>query len=355
MNDYEDFFEEIKALKEKCKREETFNAFQLLGVNEKETMHSRFIGMLLDPKGKHNQGDKFLQLFLQQIVDEKTNQLIISDFKTEGASVLLERSANSRRIDISIENTKTNHFIIIENKIWAGDQDRQLVDYYNWAKVGRTVYMIYLTPYGKKPSDISLGNGELLEKEVICISYEKHILNWLEGCVKDLQTNRLRTSLEMYEELIRTVINRDKYMETIIEELKNKPKQMELAIDIVKAFQGRDFLEIPEFKERFIEQIEGILKNYFDDVELSDSKENWSQLTFEDAGDEKGSICFDGAHIYGKGPGENGKMIDENQIVCNDLNNQYLVDLLTNNQDGIKKWIEITLDKLIGVAENHIE
>ncbi len=123
-------------------------------------MHSKFIATLLDPKAQHGKKNQFLELFLTQIG--------ILDFSTNNVNVCTEKSAEKKRsIDIYIENETT--IIIIENKVWAADQPRQLEDYYKHCKKPEnTVEVVYLTPYGDYPSSNSL--GETLQKEhVRCI------------------------------------------------------------------------------------------------------------------------------------------------------------------------------------------
>ena len=59
--------------KEKQKTAEDFNIFEILGVAHLEvSTHSAFIANLLNPKGSHSQGTKFLEKFLEFIgVDDE--------------------------------------------------------------------------------------------------------------------------------------------------------------------------------------------------------------------------------------------------------------------------------------------
>ena len=50
---------------EKRKRGENFNIFSVMGLQTKEVrLHSAFLAELLNPKGNHGLGDKFLVAFL---------------------------------------------------------------------------------------------------------------------------------------------------------------------------------------------------------------------------------------------------------------------------------------------------
>lgn len=67
-----------------------------------------------------------------------------------------EEYAGSRRIDLFI-SYKKDFAIIIENKIYAGEQDNQLDDYYQNKKKDnyKKLYMIFLTPSGYEPYTLS--------------------------------------------------------------------------------------------------------------------------------------------------------------------------------------------------------
>ena len=359
MEEYEQLLHEIKKLSNKYKRDKQFNAFTTFGVNEKENMHSRFIAMLLNPNGDHNFGNRFLELFLKQ--------LEINNFNSSGLKVECEKDAKGRRIDIAIWNP--THFLLIENKLWASDQDNQLRDYYNFAlknaKSEDNVFIIYLTPYGAMPSEISFSTGitpeghrELPKDKVICISYEKHILQWLEACIDSINASdniRLKISLEMYVELIRNVINRDKYMTEIINSLINSPSNMKLAIDIVKAFQGKNFLSSIDSREFIQKHISDTIYRHLEpklDYDREPAGDTFLSFTLEIVNENPnikntkiGDICFDGVHIYGQKT--NGEEIKENQIVCNDINDINLYNLLTNNIVEIDKWLESIVSELI--------
>ena len=97
-----------------------FNVFAILREPHDEVnLHSRFIAELLDPNGSHCQGDAFLRLFLQL--------LEIDDFPSQQARVHCEYE----NVDIFV--AADQRAIIIENKVYAGDQHRQLERYFRAA------------------------------------------------------------------------------------------------------------------------------------------------------------------------------------------------------------------------------
>ena len=100
------------------------NLFALISeIYHRENFHSDILKLFLDSNGKHNEGDKYLQLFLD-LLRKSRPELKIGEYKN---SVIFREKG---RIDLLIcdENSKTA--IIIENKINnAVDMERQLPRY----------------------------------------------------------------------------------------------------------------------------------------------------------------------------------------------------------------------------------
>lgn len=183
---------------------ELFNVFSILNMETKENaMHSAFLAELLFPKGSHNFGSIFLELFLQ-VVEQNDKPFRVSD----KAVVIKEKNIGRRndvkglggRIDIYIKDIESNT-ICIENKIHARDQDTQIIRYSRYNSLKNTVY--YLTLYGDEPSKES--RGKLISGEdYYNISYVKHILEWLLLCLKEATSAPiLRESIKQYMILIK--------------------------------------------------------------------------------------------------------------------------------------------------------
>lgn len=193
---------------ESRKRGERFNMFEMLGVAHYEVTHSKIIAGFLNPKGSHGQGDLFLRLFLQTIENKDE---IYTD--ASNAKVYTEYGKGvDGRLDIFIENG--SHGIIIENKVYAGDQPEQLKRYNDFAKekYGEGSYMIYyLTLYGHEASEDSVidpKTGECVNYN--CISYSKDINNWLQLCIQESATMPLvRETLVQYLNHIKQLTNQD--------------------------------------------------------------------------------------------------------------------------------------------------
>ena len=126
-------YHKAKALQEKQHANgELFNVFNVIGLRTEEVrLHSAFVAELLNPNGSHGMGSAFLQEFLGIVGLE-------ADYVISANEVIVERSIGTTttttggRIDIILEDG--NHALIIENKIYAGDQFHQLLRYYNYAK-----------------------------------------------------------------------------------------------------------------------------------------------------------------------------------------------------------------------------
>jgi len=194
INEISNKYEEISKISG-----ENFNIFRVIELTSEEVrLHSKFLAELLNPKGSHGQGNKFLDLFIQQFD--------IKNINSENVNVYVEKHIGSKtdttggRIDILVEDDKKNT-IIIENKIYADDQYKQLVRYHNYSNNN----IFYLNLYGIEPTKES--SGELvLDKDFKVISYKNDIIDWLENCKKE------SASLPLLREGISHYINLIKYL-----------------------------------------------------------------------------------------------------------------------------------------------
>ncbi|MDF2431733.1 MAG: hypothetical protein JWP44_1364 [Mucilaginibacter sp.] len=185
---------------------ENLNVFRILKLESSEVrMHSAFIAELLKPNGSHGQKDIFLKLFVNAFCF-KDNLIDLSSCKVkveESIGTISDDRTQGGRIDIVITD-KHYRKIIIENKIYAGDQDNQLTRYHNYSD---NADIIYLTLDGKLPSNGS--KGEMEEgKHYKCYSYKRDILKWLELCRKEVAIYPIvREALTHYINLIKYLTN----------------------------------------------------------------------------------------------------------------------------------------------------
>lgn len=205
---------------------ENFNVFSILGLQSYENRtHSAFLRELLDPCGSHGMGDAFLKAFIRllrakfselsafnlgnQIEELPIAAKVVTEFHLGYKS---EDLSEGGRIDLVISPDAGGWRILIENKVYAGDQECQLVRYHN---SDQSALLLYLTLEGSEASDYSVSNKANNQKliaweDYIPISYRNHILAWLEDCAKEASSRPLvRETLVQYAHLIRTLTHQN--------------------------------------------------------------------------------------------------------------------------------------------------
>ena len=234
--DIQRFFQEVENIctheqalqKERHHKGENYNLFSILRIEGSELKHSALIANLLDPKGSHGCDDAFLRAFFEIALKgtaypfENSTPL---DSRTEHYTGPIAGDTGGR-IDILVESSR--YGLIIENKIYAGDQDKQLTRYDNYGKetFGADKYLLaYLTLYGYDASKESTATKSAEEVGYLRLSYAEDILRWLEQCVR-LADNKplVRESLNQYIRTIKQLTYQDMNQENI-------EKIIDLAVD----------------------------------------------------------------------------------------------------------------------------
>lgn len=208
---------------------ENFNIFNILRIEYNEvTTHNRFLAEILNPRGKHQQGARFLELFIEHIFNNVS--LSESKFRTlekirnEKAKVKAEywigQIDHKKKIGGSIDICIMTNVgqIRIENKIYASEQKDQIQRYcYNHNKEDNIVF--YLTLFGKESK--TAGKYEDGE-DYFLLSHEDDTLTWLEACHSEaVDQPILRETLKQYIILIRKLTGQttSKKMDKELEEL----------------------------------------------------------------------------------------------------------------------------------------
>ena len=175
-----------------------YNIFNVINVTTNEVrLHSKFISELLNPKGSHGQNDIFLNLF---------NSLFNIDMDSKSAKVEIEKYIGKKTddeggiLDIYVSDNKGNT-LTIENKIYAPDQENQIVRYHNFNKNN----VFYLTLFGDEPSKSSYGDLKI-GTDFKLLSYQTDIIEWLIKCRKEaVELPLLREGISHYINLIKTL------------------------------------------------------------------------------------------------------------------------------------------------------
>ena len=203
---------------------EDFNIFSVLRAESDEVnLHSRFLAALLRHRKSRDAPLRNLEDFLRDVVD-------IDDFRLDGVEIERERHG----IDILIRNPTSQEAVVIENKIWARDQYRQLARYAEQMENDNYCVrcLLYLTLDGHSPDEES-SDG----RQVVLASY-REIIRWLERCQERAYDEpALRESVDQYIHLVRKLTGTDlegTYM-TALKELILENNNLVLVHDLSEA------------------------------------------------------------------------------------------------------------------------
>jgi hypothetical protein len=158
-----------------------FNILQVLGVSSKEVPVCRLICELLNPHGSHGKGILFLESFLKNVLKKDT---FSADEMKSAVITKEELIDNDRRIDLFVRIA--GRAFPIEVKLYAPDQKRQCVEYYEYAKrYDENTVIYYLTLDRHEPSADSKGYLKPGEGEPLqLISFADEIVIWLQDCME---------------------------------------------------------------------------------------------------------------------------------------------------------------------------
>lgn len=348
---------------------EKFNVFSVLNLTSNEVRtHSAFIGELLNTRGSHGLKDIPLKLFIKVLEDkfilneiEELEILIDLDrfkFNTETAITVVEKNikklneekTEGGRIDIIIEDRDKLNALIIENKIYAGEQQNQLVRYYNYCKGNflKEAPILYLTLDGSSPTS---GVGLVEKQHYFNISYKEDIVNWLELCIKEASDKpMLREVIKQYIYLIKKLTN-----QTI-----NKKMSEEIQNVILKNFSSAEHI-VKEF-DKIKYKISGSIRSRVAEVLTSELGSKYNVFTRNNVGDKNSGIWLElkdyqktGIH-FGIEP-FSGKGNARNELFFGvlDLNSQHKNIFENHNFKCIGWWRDVeSFDNLEDFKNNRI-
>jgi len=249
---------------------EKFNVFSIMGMESDEVRtHSAILGELLNPKGSHSLGTKPLELFMNQILQEK--DFLTFDHKSLTCQKEIyigkinEDKSEGGRVDLIISD-KSGYKIVIENKIYAPEQKNQLSRYYLKHPDAKILYLTLDGSDSKEKIDFNYHR----------ISYEKDILEWIEVCAKEaFEKPMVREVLNQYAYLIRRLTNKSTNVEMskeIVQVIKDNYKE---SLEIHNNLQdARISLVSDIFEELDRKKIELIGSGW--NVKIDDSSKIWN-------------------------------------------------------------------------------
>ncbi len=316
-----------------------FNIFKVLRFSRYEVKtHTPFLAELLNPDGSHQQKELFLKEFIEQLKissksTEDSRSQFFESFSCEGAEVRsefpMEREYKNENtwgnIDIRIEN-KEGKSIIIENKLYAGDQAKQIARYYNYGKAKyqeNNFCLIYLTLDGKIPGKNSV--GDLDERNIKTISYSQDIIEWLTKSEEKLETVAVSEIVSQYINLIRSLTNKimnDKMKSEVADQLIRDKKTFEAAYYINESLSTA--------KDKIINNLfKNIAKDHEIDVSNSITGETHSSKIWFSKEEWGSQFCFCFAeknfgHFWigiAKNP-EREKYEGDERVICDKIKNK---------------------------------
>jgi len=174
---------------------ESFNLFTVLRSGSDEVnLHSRFLHALLHHRTGRRRRN--LAAFLESLTGEYPELGDVASLDVEAAEVHREK----KDIDLLIKDSE--RALVIENKVHAGDQPKQLDRYYKASELqSLTRHVVYLTPDGREPSSDS--KGDVPDEKLSCVSYVD-LFPWLNRCHELASEDpALRSSIAQYRQLLR--------------------------------------------------------------------------------------------------------------------------------------------------------
>jgi hypothetical protein len=244
-----------------------FNVFRLVGLERSEVgLHSPFLCDLLDPYGSHEQGVLFLGSFLDMLAARCPT---VGDIRRHLADppdpgdwiVQTERD----RIDVSIRSPPARLIVFIENKIDAGEQEKQLYRYRllldDESKTYAKRLLVFLSPRAYGPPRSGMPDVHL--------TYETDISRWLQKLEDRIGPLSLRATLLQYREMIENLSGVQAMSDPALIDLLAKPENIRCALET------SNVIEEVKIKLRldFWEQVAADLGNRLDETGLA---EKWS-------------------------------------------------------------------------------
>jgi hypothetical protein len=236
-------------------------------IQPDESRLSSILAWLLNPKGKHSQGGRFLRLMFDRLGFNWPLEFF------EQAKVETEAQIQGGRIDILI--TARGHALAIENKPWASDQKTQLSRYFaHLDKLGMAnKCLVYLTPEGQDPTVDSICEEERRKRiddgQLYLLSYCKDIVEWLAKCRGECEADRVSVFVDQLSRYVRKTFEGAKDMtmrDRLVDEVTRSVDTVSPTMDILiaaDAIRGR------------------LIKNLQNQLEPQISQRGWSLEVYD--------------------------------------------------------------------------
>lgn len=270
---------EVRQLSKSRYQAELAPDFSLMTWLQKDEMAlSRYFAFLLDPGAAHGQSRLFLDGFIKLINKNSGKNKANISFGQDVRVFTEVLTDTGRRIDVLL--TGKSGLIALENKPWAADQERQLVDYGEWLlKKKQPWSLIYLSNTPPTPKALPVTAAPDIRDHIVVISFF-NIVEWLSSTVPYIKANNVKFFVESLIEFIRESVNGDYIMNDSqgLSEIILKDKE-----SIHSAFIIAN--QIPAIQKKVFFEFIDALREYFSDYPLIINAE------------EDPSVRFGGFHI----------------------------------------------------------
>lgn len=222
-----------------------FNLVDYLRNNE--VALSRYLGLLLDTKGVHGQGELFLRGLLQRLGQPGFEPLDLLRVELE------QRTHSGRFLDIYLEFR--GGVIGIENKPWAADQDKQLEDYARFLQMsarGGQWLLVYACNWDPSEASLSEDQRKALEQTGNFLRLDfLQIAEWLDDSACHTRAPKVRLFVEALSAYVRQQVNGESDV-TEAEQIKavilQKPEHLEAALKVAQSIEQVKTQLLAEFK-----------------------------------------------------------------------------------------------------------
>lgn len=254
MNEHDNIVASLlRAISKICSDNTDKTIFDMIGSRSRETMHSAIISFLLNPNA-HQGGTECLKEFVKLFPDNSLGRfnpenVVEVQVEKDLGPVIIDEHPTGGRIDIYIEDGDGN-VLVIENKIYAGDSECQLLRYHNsLTDTNKPHSLIYLSLNGNKPSDWSLGTKKdiksPLEADSVNVLSYSTIHQWLSR-IEDYCSQEMKSNISQYSRLLSNLLIENQ----IQEEIRSSGNSFRAAIEIAKNLENarmnlkREFVDL---------------------------------------------------------------------------------------------------------------
>jgi len=312
-NQFTDLFTDLQKVINRQKQQKLrgLNDYNLLTAvlkaSDEVKLHSRFIYSMINNKGVHYQSTLFLDHFIKDVLESDIH------FKDQKIEVFKEWQGGGENGGVDLFITDKENFFIIENKLYAADQYRQIARYVRAVKeeykltteqLAKNVFVYYLSPMGNKPDSLSLGKfvldadktkisytignqcyvkesykhlEEILDGKLTgdsanfkLISYKKHIMKWVDNCLKETENlTNLNQAFLTYKDVVERVSKQRKskvetaenYLSPSLNDGEYKKSDLEkllLAREVEKAMPSIKGKLLCEYFNSIVSEFEGM-------------------------------------------------------------------------------------------------